>query len=126
MKYLLPLLVLASPAAAEFSMTEGSFFKVRGAYDHTNDSFSTSPPEGEENACFQITAVDPNGARFDITLVSGDFAPWWADEVLKPGFTDSFVDFHDSGWRTNHPDGDWAAFMSQLLETVPNCPAPAS
>ncbi|MGJ8611791.1 MAG: hypothetical protein ACSHWY_11885 [Octadecabacter sp.] len=126
MKYLLTLLLFASPAAADFSMTEGSFFKMRSSYDHRADSFSDAPAEGEADACFQITNVDPDGHEFDITLISGDFAPWWSNEVLKPGFTDTYVDFSESGWRENHPDGDWAAYLARLIETVPSCPAPAS
>lgn len=126
MTYFLPVLFLASPVAAEFSITEGSYFKVRGSYEHTTDSFTNIPPAGEADACFQIIDVDPIGGRFDYSLISGDFSPWWSDEVLKPGFTDTFVDFPDSGWRIQNPDGDWATFLSRLHETVPSCPAPTS
>ena len=125
MKRLLVLTLLASPALAEVSFEKGSYFVIHRDYDHKTDTFSDGPPEGEDEACFQITHVEPE--RIDVELISGTYTPWWSDgEVLEPGFTDSYLNYRDSGFAINRPDADWKDLMRQIWKTVPNCPVEVS
>ncbi len=116
---------LATPTMAEVSFEVGAYFIYHRDYHHETNTFTDGAPEGEGEACFQITNVRPD--EIDVKLITGTYSPWWTDgEVLQPGFTDTYVNYRDGSFAGNNPDADWRDLMRQIWKTVPSCPAPVS
>ena len=125
MRYVALLVILAQPALAEVSFEEGAYFIYHREYHHETNTFTDGAPEGEAEACFQITDVRPD--KIDIVLRTGTYTPWWTDgEVLQPGFTDTYVNYNDNAFAEKNPGRDWRDLMREIWKTVPSCPAPGA
>ena len=116
--------ICASPALAEVVIEPGAHFMIARDYDYETDSYTNGPPKGEATACFRITRVDLEAREIAVELISGTYDPWWSQEILKPGFVDTYVPA--IGYMENHPQADWTTLLRNMWKTVPGCPAEVS
>jgi hypothetical protein len=123
MRKLLPVFALcfstlwALPAAAAVDFKAGDFVKQVKHWDSDSNRMLAGADEGEGEGCWQVLKV--GSADVELKLVSGVFKPWWADEPIAIGNTDTWFD--SDGYREANPQHPPLSQIAATFVTVPSC-----
>ncbi|TWF57096.1 hypothetical protein [Neorhizobium alkalisoli] len=116
-----PILLLsvswALPAAAEVQFKAGDFVKQVKHWDSDSNRILAGADEGEAEGCWQVLKV--GSADVELKLVSGVFKPWWADEPIAIGNTDTWFD--SDGYKEANPKHPPLSQIGATFATVPSC-----
>lgn len=110
-------LLAAVPAAAETQFVVGGFLREDHHWDTEAKRILPGAEEGEEEGCWQVLKVGK--ADIELKLISGLVKPWWAEEPIQIGSSDTWFD--SDSYREANPDHPPLSQLRATLFSVPSC-----
>lgn len=106
---------LTASADADFQV--GDFVRQTQHWDSEKKHFVPGAAEGEGEGCWRVLSVDSKGVK--MKLESGLFKPWWSEEPIAVGSSDTWFD--SELFREANPGMPPLSEIRKTFETVSSC-----
>lgn len=107
----------ATPVLAETQFNPGGFVRQTHHWDSDARRMVEGAAEGEGEGCWQVLAVTAEGV--EMKLISGHVKPWWSDEPIEIGSTDTWFD--SELYREANPDHPPLTEIGATFTSVEEC-----
>ena len=109
--------IWVTPAAAETQFQAGNFVRQTHHWDTEKKIMVVGAAEGEAGGCWQVLGVTSQGV--EMKLISGYTKPWWSEEPIVIGTTDTWFD--SDVYREANPGDPPLTEISATFSEVPSC-----